>query len=150
MNPAPSASPARVYLAGPMQGYAEFNFPRFNAVAKALRGNGHEVFNPAEKDIERHAGVNISAGNNTGSIQEAKDKHGFSLRTALSEDLEYICKRADTLVLLPGWEKSNGAQAEHRTAVALMSEGMSIVYLSEEICQTMELAAQLQGDLANA
>lgn len=149
MNPQPSANKAsRIYLAGPMQGYAKFNFPRFNAVAKALRGKGHEVFNPAEKDIERHAGVDISAGNDTGSLQEVKDKHGFSLRTALSQDLEYICKRADTIVLLPGWEKSNGAQAEHRTAVALMSEGMTIVYLSEEICQAMELLVQLQEDTA--
>lgn len=151
MNPQPSAPrKSRIYLAGPMQGYPEFNFPRFNAVAKALRGNGHEVFNPAEKDIERHAGVNISAGNMSGSIQEAKEKHGFSLREALAQDMEYICKCADTIALLPGWEKSNGAQAEHRTAVALMSEGMSIVYLSEEICQAMELAVRMEADLEQA
>lgn len=148
MNPSPNAPrKSRIYLAGPMQGYAEFNFPRFNAVTKVLRGQGHVVFNPAEKDIERHAGVNISSGNMTGSIQEAKDKHGFSLRQALAEDMEYICKQADTIVLLPGWEKSNGAQAEHRTAVALQSEGMSIVYLSEEICQAMEFAARVGEEL---
>jgi hypothetical protein len=124
-----------------MQGYPQFNFPRFNAVARALRANGHKVFNPAEKDIERHGGVNIA--NITGSLDQAKAEHKFSLRTALEDDLRFICKEADTIVLLPGWEKSNGAMAEHRTAVALMSEGMEIIYLSDEVCSAMEALGAL-------
>jgi hypothetical protein len=139
MIPQPT-KPRDIYLAGPMQGYPEFNFPTFHAVAHVLRQNGHTVFNPAEKDIERHGGVNISAGNAAGSIAEAKAKHGFSLRQALSEDMDFICLHADMIVLLPGWEKSNGAQAEHRTAVALQSEGMEILYLSAEIVELMKLA----------
>jgi Domain of unknown function (DUF4406) len=131
-----------IYLAGPMQGYPEFNFPRFNAVTAALRSQGHRVFNPAEKDIERHNGVDISKGNATGDLTQSKVEHKFSLRTALSDDLDYICNTANCIVLLPGWEKSNGAQAEHRTAVALQSEGMTLVYLSEESCAQMELVAQ--------
>lgn len=140
MNPtnAQASGPRRIYLAGPMQGYPEFNFPRFNAVARALRASGHEVFNPADKDIERHNGVDISKGNITGSLEKSKTEHGFSLRAALAEDLQYICASANCIMLLPGWERSNGAQAEHRTAVALQSEGMEIVYLSEEVCRVME------------
>ena len=142
---APSPSPTkRIYLAGPMQNIPNFNFPRFNAVAKALRSGGHEVFNPAEKDIERHNGTDISADNPNGSLQASKEKHGFSLRSALDEDLHYICTKANTIAMLPGWEKSNGAQAEHRTAVALQSEGMEIVYLTNDICEMMELAAAIQ------
>jgi len=138
--------PKHIYLAGPMQGYPQFNFPRFNAVARALRANGHKVFNPAEKDIDRHGGVDIAKDNKFGSLVQAKDEHKFSLRTALEDDLRFICKEADTIVLLPGWEKSNGAMAEHRTAVALMSEGMEIIYLSEDICVSMEA----MGALADA
>ncbi len=130
-------TPKKIYVAGPMQGYPQFNFPLFNAVAKCFREDGHEVFNPAEKDIERHGGVDISAGNTSGSLAEAKGTHGFSLRMALADDLKYICERADTMVLLPGWEKSNGAQAEHRTAVALQSEGMEIIYLASDVCDMM-------------
>lgn len=144
MNPlTDSTTQLVVYLAGPMQGYPEFNFPRFNAVAAALRANGHRVFNPAEKDIERHGGVDISAGNNDGSIDKAKAQHGFSLRSALGMDLEFICHEANCICLLPGWEKSNGAMAEHRTAVALISEGMKIVYLTEGQCKDCERASQL-------
>jgi nucleoside 2-deoxyribosyltransferase len=146
----PSPSPKkRIYLAGPMQGYPQFNFPRFNAVTKALRQGGHEVFNPAEKDIERHDGVDISADNPTGNLEASKVQHGFSLRRALAEDLHYICAEANTIVMLPGWEKSNGAQAEHRTAVALQSEGMEIVYIADELCEMMELAASI-GEKASA
>lgn len=141
----PSLPPRRVYIAGPMQGYPAFNFPRFHAVAFALRQNGHEVFCPAEKDIERHNGVDISAGNTTGSLAQSKAEHGFSLRKALDEDLHYICKHADLVVMLPGWERSNGSQAEQRTAVALYSEGMEIIYLTEELCKAMEAAYAILG-----
>lgn len=140
----------RVYLAGPMQGYPEFNFPRFNAIAAVLRAAGHYVFNPAERDIERHNGVDISKGA-TGSLDEIKAKHGFSLRQALADDLEFICLEANAIVLLPGWEKSNGAQAEHRTAVALMSEGMEIEYLTENDCRTAEAVySRLEQEPAHA
>lgn len=129
-----------------MQGIPEFNFPRFNAVAKMLRMSGHEVFNPAEKDIERHGGTDISKGNTSGSLADAKGVHGFSLRQALGEDLDYICHVADTITMLPGWEKSNGAQAEHRTAVALQSEGIEIIYLTNEACSMMQAAAEVLND----
>lgn len=129
-----------IYLAGPMQGYAEFNFPLFNAVAWALREDGSTVFNPAEKDIERHDGADISKGNNEGSLDKVKASHGFSLRAALADDLKFICEQANCIVLLPGWEKSNGAMAEHRTAVALLSEGMEIIYLHKDVTELMKLA----------
>lgn len=140
MNPAPKAD-RRIYLAGPMQGIAEFNFPRFHAVAYALRQGGALVFSPAEKDIER-LGHDLSKGNVTGSLDVA-NKQGFSLRQALAEDTNFICLEANCIVLLPGWEKSNGAQAEHRLAVALMSEGMEIVYIPEALCAHMEFAFKM-------
>ena len=144
MNPAPSEKPKVIYLAGPMRGYPEFNFPTFHAVAWALRQSGHEVFNPAEKDIERHGGVDISKGNKHGSLEQAQDEHHFSLRAALAQDLDFICHKADTVVLLPGWETSNGSMAEHRTAVALKSEGMEIVYLTQEIVDLMKAGYALE------
>jgi hypothetical protein len=115
----------KIYLAGPMRGIPEFNFPAFRAAAAKLRQEGHEVFNPAERDTERH-GTDISKGNTTGSVDEAIKKHGFSLRVALGEDLDWICEHADGIALLPGWEKSSGANAEWATAKAL---DLKIMYL---------------------
>ena len=108
----------KVYVAGPMRGIPEFNFPAFMAASKMLRNLGHTVFNPAERDMEHH-GKDISKGNPNGSIVQAEKEHGFSLRRALGDDLEFICKHADAVVLLPGWENSKGALAEKATAEAL-------------------------------
>jgi Domain of unknown function (DUF4406) len=108
----------KIYLAGPMRGYPEFNFPAFHAAAAHLRALGHEVFSPAEKDMERH-GTDISAGNATGSEEEAAAKHGFDLRVALGDDLAWICANAEGIAMLRGWQHSSGAKAEHATARAL-------------------------------
>lgn len=102
-----------------MTGYPNFNFPAFHAAAAKLRSEGHEVFSPAERDIARHGGVDISADNATGSQEEAASNHGFSLRHALADDTSYICLRADAIALMPGWEQSSGAMAEFMLAKAL-------------------------------
>jgi hypothetical protein len=116
----------KVYVAGPMRGIPEFNFPAFNAAAARLRAEGHEVFNPAERDNERH-GVDISKGNAAGCEEIAAKEHGFNLRVALGEDLAFICAHAEAIALLPGWEHSMGARAEHATALAL---GLRVIDLS--------------------
>jgi Domain of unknown function (DUF4406) len=113
------------YLAGPMSGIREFNFPAFHRAAAYLRDSGYTVFNPAQKDIER-CGVDISQGNKTGSVHQAELEHGFSLRQALADDCEFICLEANCIALLPGWENSRGAQAEWALARAL---GLEIIYL---------------------
>lgn len=117
----------KIYVAGPMRGIPEFNFPAFNAAAARLRLEGHSVFNPAEKDNERH-GVDISKGNATGDETIAAKQHGFNLREALGLDLAFICAEADAIALLPGWESSKGAKAEKATAEAL---GLEVLYLAE-------------------
>lgn len=115
----------KVYIAGPMRTIPEFNFPAFNAAAAALRKIGCTVFNPAERDNEVH-GTDISKGNATGDEAQATKNHGFNLRDALGDDLAFICKDADAVALLPGWQNSKGAKAERATADAL---GLIIVEL---------------------
>ena len=107
----------KLYLAGPMRGYDDFNFPAFRAAAAELRSMGHEIFSPAEKDEEQFGGA---AFQGKVEIQETKAASvGFDLRKALLMDLTYICSVADGIALLKGWEKSYGATAESATAVAL-------------------------------
>lgn len=107
----------KIYVAGPMRGIPEFNFPAFHAAAASLRARGHDVFNPAERDIDTHG--DISKGNLTGDNDQAARDHGFDLRAALGDDLAFICAQADAVALLPGWENSKGAVAERATALAL-------------------------------
>ena len=108
----------KVYIAGPMRNYPEFNFPAFKDMAAWLRARGHEVFNPAERDEATH-GAGFERGNVTGSEDEAASNHGFSLREALADDMQWIALHADAIYMLVGWEASAGARAEHALAQAL-------------------------------
>lgn len=109
-----------IYLAGPMSGYPDLNHAAFNEAAEALRDGGWDVFNPADLDVEVYGSIEAT------EEAMAVDRQAF-LREALAADLQFICIEADAIAMLPGWEKSWGARAEHATAVAL---GLEIIYLS--------------------
>src|SRR5690242_9933428 len=123
---APPRPRLKVYLAGPMRGYPEFNFPAFHAAAAKLRAEGYEVFNPAEKDEEVY-GTDFAERFPTGDLAAASAA-GFDLRVALAEDLYWICRHADAIALLPGWQASKGACTEYSTAQAL---GLRAIFLEE-------------------
>ena len=89
-----------LYVAGPMTGLPDFNYPAFNTAADALRAKGHDTLNPA--DIEQY--------NLTGKPQEWR----WYMRHAIA-----MIARADGVALLPGWENSDGARLEHTIATAL-------------------------------
>ena len=40
----------KIYIAGPMTGIKDFNFPAFFEAEKQLNKLGHEVYNPAHND----------------------------------------------------------------------------------------------------
>lgn len=97
----------RIYVAAPMRGIPEFNFPAIHREAARLRNAGHMVFSPADHDIEMYG--DFSKGK-SGDYEEIKSF--FDVRKAFGEDLAWICSQAECLALLPGWEKSTGAFAE--------------------------------------
>lgn len=103
-----------VYLAGPMTGIAEFNFPAFDAAAAKLRDLGYVVFNPADNDRYKHG---FDPTGMTGSENVAE--HGLDRRKVLADDLAWICAEADLVAVLPDWEIASGARAEVATARAL-------------------------------
>jgi len=120
----------KLYLAGPMTGYPEFNFPAFHEGARRLREAGYTVFSPAEKDIDRVGDIFTGSDGDVHKL-EAEHKE-FSLREALLVDVTYICKEADGVALLPGWEASKGANAERALALALYLKVAPIeVFLGE-------------------
>lgn len=89
----------RIYLAGPMAGYPDRNYPAFHNAARLLRSLGFEVYNPAEYEAnERFKGK--------------EDRSEFPLREAFTEYTNYILNRAEIIALLPGHERSVGASAE--------------------------------------
>lgn len=88
----------RVYLAGPMSGYANYNFPAFDAKTLELRAFGFTVISPA--DIDRGHGFD--------GTQEADPEF---VRRIILEDLEAL-ETCDAVFLLPGADRSKGAAVE--------------------------------------
>ena len=115
----------RIYLGGPMRGIPQFNFPAFYEAARELRAAGHEVFNPAEKDDDIY-GTDMAKSNATGNEHVAAEKHGFDIRRTMEIDCTWICRNADAIALLPGWENSRGVKAEKALAEAI---GIEVMYL---------------------
>lgn len=102
----------KIYIAGPMTGLPDYNFPAFDKAADILTAQGHEVFNPAAND--RDNGFDA-----TGLQGHEAERLGFSLRRALKQDLSWICDHAEALVLLEGWHRSKGVAAEMALGKAL-------------------------------
>lgn len=121
----------KLYLAGPMRGYPNFNFPMFDVGAKYLRSQGYEVFSPAERD--RSVYGSALEQNTNGDEHAAESGVGFNLREALAADMEYISKHAEGIALLPRWEHSKGARAEVALATAL---GLKQIVLSPSMFLT--------------
>src|SRR5487761_2315786 len=97
----------RVYLAGPMSGIPNFNFPEFRRVTAQLRADNWNVVSPAELDDKADgAAASLSA---TGDMKDAAKTWG----TYLARDVKMIADDGiEGIIFLPGWEKSKGARLE--------------------------------------
>ncbi len=91
----------KIYLAGPMTGLPELNFPEFHACAEKLRAAGHVVINPAEINTDPEA------------------RWADCMRADIRELV--LC---EAIALLPGWMESRGARLERHIAVQL---GMDVL-----------------------
>lgn len=103
-----------IYIAGPMSGYPEFNFPAFFAAEDTLRHEGFIVFNPAAKDAEYNLDEEACK---TGDHELVTEK-GFDFKKAYLWDVEKVIE-SDGIYMLKGWEYSPGACGEHAVAVAM-------------------------------
>lgn len=96
-----------------MSGLPDFNFPAFMAYAEKLRATGAAVFNPAQNDLDTW-----------GDMQGVRKNATY--RECLRMDLDWICRHATHIALMPGWEASKGAHIEHALAAAI---GLEFIYL---------------------
>ena len=94
-----------LYVAGPMRGYPQFNYPTFAHTAERLRSVGLKVISPHEVDIDYGdlPGFNV---NDPNSFTQAH------WHTAMRRDLNIILNEVDGIATLEGWWDSKGAKAE--------------------------------------
>lgn len=86
----------KLYLAGPMSGIPDLNFPLFHSEAARLRAIGFEIINPAEINLDPHA--------NWGDCMRA--------------DIPQLLT-CEGIAMLPNWHNSKGARLEWHIAVSL-------------------------------
>lgn len=110
----------KLYLAGPMSGLPDYNYPTFHRYARILREKGYEVFNPAEA----HGG-----------------DQGLELWEYYAEDLPQVAA-ADGLAVLPGWEDSTGARIEVLVARKLGKPVFNAVLLASNDIHHTEAALE--------
>lgn len=85
----------KIYIAGPMTGLPDYNYPKFHKMEKLLYDIGFvNILNPAE----------IAGGNTS-----------YHYSYYIRESLKMIV-RADAVVFLNGWENSKGANLELHAA----------------------------------
>lgn len=99
----PGLTAPTFYVAGPMRGIDNFNFPAFDAARDLGNRLGFSIISPADMDRKSdvHEDTNIAE---------------IDVRTFVERDvnalLSLIPERRDGIALLPGWEGSTGALAE--------------------------------------
>lgn len=90
----------RIYIAGPMSGLPEFDYPAFDSAERLLKVAGYHVESPHH----------IGNGDTTRPWE-------WYVRRTLAQLLS-----CEVVALLPGWEMSRGACLEHFVARALGME----------------------------
>lgn len=98
----------KMFLSGPITGHDDFNHPTFHRIAAEFRMAGFEVCNPAE----------FFDGDTS------KERHEY-----MRESFKYLLE-ADTVVLLPGWQESEGSKVE--AAVAKELDLIIVEYFENE------------------
>lgn len=115
----------RIYIAGPMSGIPQFNFPAFHAAAAALRAIDFDVISPAETDpgdvqaaaMQSKDGkydANGKVGHETWGDMLARDVKMLAdgVFKVLPEGTQGYLLPIDGICFLPGWERSRGARLE--------------------------------------
>ena len=101
----------KIYIAGPMTGYEDFNFPAFAKAKIELEKKGYIVISPHEISIELSERLHVALN----SLPKT-----MYMRYDLIQLLGCDC-----IYMLKNWEKSEGANAEFVVAQAI---GLEILY----------------------
>ena len=91
----------KIFIAGPMRGYPNYNFDKFDRVEKLLKDNGIDCVNPGRisrkfKEVEVNNDINV-----------------YNEMVRLQQEAQKTC---NAILLLDGWQWSKGVKLEVKTA----------------------------------
>lgn len=94
----------RIFIAGPMRGYENYNFKKFDYTEELLRRLGFDVVNPARisrkfKEVEVNSDIAV-----------------YNKMIDMQQEAERTC---NAILLLDGWQWSKGVALEVQTAAEL-------------------------------
>lgn len=98
------------YLAGPMTGIPQFNYPLFYSAAEILREMGLQIYSPAEMDDPTT--VKAAMASKDGSADDYASDGKGTWGEFLARDVKLIADELGGIILLPNWYKSKGARLE--------------------------------------
>lgn len=102
----------RVYIAGPMTGYAYSNYAAFYDAYNLLSEEGYSVASPAHSPFGKRLNPPVPG-------------YEDDYRTCLRYGIETLLG-CDLIFLLPGWEDSRGARLEKTIADAMGIKELTI------------------------
>lgn len=130
------------YVSGKMRGIPRYNFPQFDSLSEWLRQSGYGVINPADHDREVEPDVETQAHFLAGD-PSLKQGPGNRFPELIGWDLRMIASpECDGIVMLPGWEDSEGARHERYVAEACQKQ----VFLANRHHATGEWYITLDSD----
>jgi hypothetical protein len=112
------------YLAGPMSGIKQFNFPLFYAATAALRAAGYGIVSPAELDDTEDKGLALKSATGAPGDHPSKTWADF-----LARDVKIVADQVQGIIFLPNWFTSRGAKLE--AFVGLLCKHKFGVYLEQ-------------------
>jgi hypothetical protein len=91
----------KIFIAGPMRGYPNYNFDKFDRIEKLLKDNGIDCINPGRisrkfKEVEVNNDINV-----------------YNEMVRLQQEAQKTC---NAILLLDGWQWSKGVKLEVKTA----------------------------------
>jgi hypothetical protein len=117
------------YLAGPMTGHPQFNYPTFYAASERLRDIGLKVYSPAEMDDEVTVAAALASPD--GSADDYASEGKGTWGEFLARDVRMIADDLGGIILLPEWETSRGARLE---AFVALNCGYPAYYYIDGVC----------------
>jgi len=137
----------RVYIAGPMTGIRQFNYPAFIAAAERLRRGGYDVVSPAELDDPADKAAALASPD--GAMLQYSNGTGKTWGDFLARDVKLLADDGiEAIVVLDGWEQSRGARLE--TFVGKAMCGMKVFRVIDLYCGSFTLGEVADSTLVEA